>query len=33
VIEAGRITQRGTLDELRAGDGRGYVRRLLASRE
>ena len=33
VIEAGRITQRGTLPELRAAGGAGFVKRLLASRE
>lgn len=33
VIEAGRITQRGTLGELRAADGAGFIQRLLASRE
>ena len=33
VIEAGRITERGTLPELRAAGGAGFVQRLLASRE
>jgi ABC-type sulfate/molybdate transport systems ATPase subunit len=33
VIEDGRITERGTLDELRAAAGGGFVQRLLASKE
>jgi molybdate transport system ATP-binding protein len=33
VIEAGRITQRGTLAELRAAEDEGFIRRLLASRD
>lgn len=33
VIEAGRITQRGTLQELRTAGGTGFVQRLLTSRE
>jgi molybdate transport system ATP-binding protein len=33
VIEAGRITQRGTLDELRDAADAAFVQRLLASRE
>jgi len=33
VIEEGRITQRGTLTQLRAADDGGFVQRLLSSRE
>ena len=33
VIESGRISERGTLGELRAAAGTGFVQRLLASRE
>jgi molybdate transport system ATP-binding protein len=33
VIEEGRIAQRGTLPQLRAAQGGGFVHRLLASRE